>query len=160
MKGTLAFVAFATFLPLHVEAQTDVDDADGAPPGMVAFFDAVTCPPGWTTLPETQGRLLLVVADGAQVGKAIGAPLLDQEDRTHNHTFSATFELGSKSISAAGWPHWAANHEAGEKGSHQASGTTSSSTSGLPFAQFLLCQKSTKGAGKVKLKIKTKPQGN
>src|SRR5688572_26887516 len=87
-------------LALPFRARGEDDRISPVPSGTVAFFDG-KCPAGFRPALETSGRLVVGVLGGDAVGKFVGPPLENQEDRTHVHAFSTTIELPYKSISAA-----------------------------------------------------------
>ena len=133
----LGFVAVAIWQAPLAQAG-DADTAD-VPPGTVAFFGSADsrCPMGWRILADSPGRLLVGVTAPDAIGKSVGKPLSDQEDRTHQHAFSAAVELPYKSISAADGPN---GQGAGAK-KYSTQGDSDPATSGLPFVQLTLCEK-------------------
>jgi hypothetical protein len=114
--------------------------ADDSPAGMVAFFTGTSCPNGWTAASYASGRLVVAVTEGDEVGNTVGTPLSDREDRTHDHGYSTTIDLEHKSISAASG--CCNDQGAKDTDSNEASGTTKKSTSGYPFTQLVICEKS------------------
>lgn len=97
------------------------------------FLDG--CPPNWTELAFTQGRLIVSVVDGNQSGLVLGEPLNDQEDRSHVHTFSGALTLTEKHISSIG----CCDDDGAHNGADPYNGVTTNATSGLPFLQLFLC---------------------
>jgi hypothetical protein len=118
-------------------ALADPPPGDGAPPGMVAFFDGTACPDGWTLAGYAQGRLILGVTSGVFVGAQVGVPLAPEEDRTHAHAFSTMIALAVKSISAAG----GSSSPAAAAQSYSIKGTTGQAPSGLPFIELRACER-------------------
>jgi hypothetical protein len=60
-----------------------------APAGAVMFFDAATCPLGWSVYDAGRGRYLVGLPDGGAAGATVGTALTDHEDRpTGQHTHS------------------------------------------------------------------------
>ena len=116
----------------------DADTAD-VPPGIVAFFGAADsrCPPGFRVPQEASGRLLVGATAADAVGKTVGKPLADQEDRTHVHAFTTQVELPYKSISAADGP----NSQGAAARTYTDKSTTAPAASGLPFVQLTVCEK-------------------
>src|SRR5262249_28222305 len=108
-----------------------------APSGMVAFFTGATCPLGWKASPVAAGRIVIATMDPTAVGRTVGTPLADHEDRTHGHAVAATFALPAKSISAADGN----NDSGGSSGDRTISGGAAMATSGLPFAQLTACER-------------------
>ena len=107
----------------------------GFPQGFTTFFLGDACPPNWVLLNETQGRLILSTDDGSNAGISLNPPLADQEDRQHAHGWSSLIDLPSKSVSAIG----CCDDESCQSGTYPVSGDTTSSTSGYPFLQLILC---------------------
>ena len=61
----------------------------GTPAGMVAFFDAASCPSGWSEHAAARGRYVVGLNPGGALGGTGGSPLGDREDRAagqHGHT--------------------------------------------------------------------------
>jgi hypothetical protein len=110
---------------------------DGVPAGMVAHVTGGMCPPGWTAASNVEGRIVVAVADGKDVGVQVGMPLGDQEDRLHTHTYKGDLILPSKSIAAADGP----NMEGAQAQTYPISRTTNAGPSGLPFVQVTTCVK-------------------
>lgn len=112
---------------------------DGVLPGTVAFFgsDITACPEGWAEADYATGRLVVGVIDEPAVGKVVGKPLANQEDRTHAHAFSAAVDLAYKPVAAGD----GANNQGAKSGSYEVMGATEPSPTGLPFIQLLVCEK-------------------
>lgn len=113
--------------------------AQDVPAGMLAFFaaDQRGCPPGYRDATEASGRLVVGVTSGDAVGKLVGTPLENQEDRTHLHGYSVELELPYKSISAAN----GGNDQGAAAGRYGDNGMTAPAPSGLPFIQLVACVK-------------------
>lgn len=110
---------------------------DGTPAGMVAYVSGGTCPAGWIPASNVEGRIVVAVADGKDVGVQVGMPLADQEDREHTHAYKGNLALPAKSIAAAD----GANVEGAQAQPYDLSGNTQSSPSGLAFVQVTACVK-------------------
>jgi hypothetical protein len=110
---------------------------DGVPSGTIAYFPGGTCPAGWSVATSVQGRLVVAVADGGAAGVQVGAPLGDQEDRMHAHTWSGTVTLASMSLAAAD----GSNDNGAAAQGYAVSGTTDAGASALPFIQIQACEK-------------------
>jgi hypothetical protein len=138
LLGALSALGLGAALRLPRASAGDADTAD-VPPGTVAFFGSPDsrCPNGWRTLQDASGRLLVGATAQEAVGGLVGKPLADQEDRTHQHAYSATVELPYKSISAADGP----NRQGAAAQKYTTQGQSEPSTSGLPFVQLTLCEK-------------------
>jgi hypothetical protein len=130
----LLLAACATLLPARAEGQAA---DDGVPTGMVAFFTAASCPTGWSAASYANGRLVVGVNLAAQVGKTVGNPLADKEDRAHTHPFTVQLTTTVHSISAAD----GSNNQGAAAQMYSWSDATASSTTGLPFIQLLACEK-------------------
>ena len=134
----LAGLALVAVLRLPHATAGDPDTTD-VPPGTVAFFGSADsrCPRGWRSLSDGAGRLLVAVTAADSVGKTVGKPLADQEDRTHQHAYSASVDLPHKSISAADGP----NRQGAAAKKYESQGQSEPAPSGLPFVQLALCEK-------------------
>ncbi|MDI1476811.1 hypothetical protein [Polyangium sp. y55x31] len=112
-------------------------EEDGVPPGMVAHVEGGVCPPGWAPAPNVEGRLVVAVAEGKDVGVQVGEPLGDREDRTHTHDYAGEIALPSKAIAAADGD----NQAGAQAQTYTIAGTTDPGVSGLPFVQVMACVK-------------------
>jgi len=110
---------------------------DGVPAGMMAHVEGGVCPPGWAPAPNVEGRLVVAVAEGKDVGVQVGEPLTDREDRTHTHDYTGELALPSKSIAAAD----GSNQSGAKAQTYTIAGTTEPDTSSLPFVQVRACVK-------------------
>ena len=113
------------------------DLPDTAPPGIVLFASDATCPEGWVPYEPARGRLVVGAPGGGDVGRTVGSPLADREDRQHVHTVTLGLTLAQKNIAAAN----GGNQDGAAPGSHQTTFVTQSVPSGLPFRQLLACKK-------------------
>jgi hypothetical protein len=111
--------------------------ADTAPPGIVLAASEPTCPPGFVPHEASTGRLIVGAETGGDLGKAVGSPLGDREDRTHNHTTTIRFSLNRRNIAALD----GGNDQGADDGEHAAIFATGPATSGLPFRQLRFCLK-------------------
>ena len=135
-KWALLLAALTTALIATQKASGEPTD-DGVPSGMVAYISGGACPVGWTAASNVEGRIIVAVSDGKDVGVQVGMPLGDQEDRQHAHPYKGDLALPSKSIAAAD----GANFEGAQAQSYSISGTTNAGPSGLPFVQVTTCVK-------------------
>src|SRR5689334_18900496 len=90
----LFFGAFSILLVSTFATRTAAgrdDQTEDVPAGTVAFFlrPDGSCPSGFRKATEASGRMLVGVLAGDAVGKQVGMPLSNQEDRTHAHSFMA-----------------------------------------------------------------------
>lgn len=135
-KWVLLFAGLGIGLVGMQNAAGDVTD-DGVPAGMVAYVSGGTCPAGWAAASNVEGRIVIAVAEGKDVGVQMGMPLGDQEDRLHTHGYKGDLALPSKSIAAAD----GANLEGAKAQTYAISGNTNAGPSGLPFVQVTACVK-------------------
>lgn len=112
---------------------------DGVPTGTVAFFGSETdvCPDGWGPAEYAEGRLVVSVVDAPAVGKVVGMPLKNQEDRAHSHAFTTSMDLPYKAVAAAD----GANNQGAQAQVYEVAGSTDPAPTGLPFIQLLVCEK-------------------
>jgi hypothetical protein len=143
--GTLA-VTGALWLVLAPRATAGAPDVgpddDGVPSGTVAFFSfddtGGNCPAGWAPATQVQGRMIVGVNEPDQVGTLVGTPLTDQEDRTHIHAYASVLQLPNRQVPAG----TGGSGPGARNGDHPFSGETENASSGLPFVQLLVCEKS------------------
>lgn len=113
--------------------------ADGLPTGTIAYFHKGACPLGWEPAWSAVGRTL--VPTGVQwVGQTDGQALQDAEDRTHVHDVLGT--LVAQAVSFVGIAG-CCNNGCGGAQAWTVSGQAAAATSGLPYAQLLVCRKSS-----------------
>ncbi len=137
-KALVAALAIGAFVVLgQRRASGGPAEDDGAPSGMIAFVQGGQCPAGWEPALLVEGRLLVGVDDGANVGVEVGEPLGDREDRAHSHAYAGEATLTSKNIAAAD----GSNMTGAEAKSYPVAGTTAEEVSGLPFVQVKACVK-------------------
>jgi len=108
---------------------------EAVPTGFTTFFSGPSCPKGWSELEIARGRLVLSVADGSEAGVTVNQPLGPQEDRVHEHVYSTSIDIPSKSVAAID----CCNDQGAGNGNFPINGDVSNSTSGLPFVQMILC---------------------
>ena len=110
---------------------------DSLPTGTVAWFDAGSCPVGWSLYAAAIGRSLVPTA-GTLAGLAGGEPLASGEDRLHTHAASGQATPGSISYVGIGGE---ANHGPARAETLAVSVTVEPASSGLPYLQLLPCRK-------------------
>ena len=141
-RGSHLLVGLGLCLAMGGRATAEAPGQDGVPSGTVAFFSfddtGGNCPAGWLPAAQAQGRLVVGTTEPADVGVLVGTPLTDQEDRTHIHPYQGTVNLPSRNIAGAD----GGNHNGAQSGDHVVSGNSENSSSGLPFVQLLVCEKS------------------
>jgi hypothetical protein len=109
---------------------------DGIPSGTVAFFaPGAACPTGWMPYDPAAGRMIVGVAAPAAVGRAVGVPLADREDRSHTHEYGGAVTLGARSIAAAN----GSNGQGAAAREYTVSGRSAPATSGQAFLQLRAC---------------------
>ena len=128
-RTTITTRTFFLLLLLVIQIQTQI------PSGFTTFFDTANCPSGWNELSVAKGRLIVSTTSSSDVGITVNNPLEDREDRVHQHYFETDISLTVKSISADG----CCNSQGACAGDYKVLGNTTSSTSGLPFVQLILC---------------------
>jgi hypothetical protein len=110
---------------------------DPYPKGAIAFFKRDACPPEWTPYEPAVGRTLLPTVGGTPPGGVNGAPLESGEDRTHTHKWSTAFSVGAVSFATFD----GSNDGVARAGTVPFAGTTEPASSGVPYAQLLVCKK-------------------
>lgn len=142
-KHALSRFAFAAGLlalaagGLLGSARGDAPPSDEVPAGAVANFAGGACPEGWAPADKVEGRAVVGVTDGANVGVSVGKPLGDREDRTHQHAFDANVTLSPKGLFALD----GSNKDGAAAKTYKVSGVTSARTSGMAFVQVQSCVK-------------------
>lgn len=112
---------------------------DALPVGAISFFKAQTCPRGWSLYTAAVGRAVVPSVTNAAAGVTTGDPLQSGEDRPHKHAMTGQIQVGSvRFVGIAG----EANHGPAEAGARPVSAQTDNIPAGLPYVQFLPCQKS------------------
>jgi hypothetical protein len=107
--------------------------------GTVAFFLGRTCPAGWAQPDYAKGRLILATTNNAAVRiQNSQPPLADKEDRKHTHPYTTEFKIEHKSICAA---CRCCTSQGAHAGLYQANGFMNEASTGLPFIQYLVCEK-------------------
>jgi hypothetical protein len=110
---------------------------DGAPKGMLVFVAGGECPAGWVRVFDVEGRIVVGAIYPEDVGIQVGLPLGDREERAHEHAYSGEITLPAKNLVAAN----GGNQSGAAAGVYPIEGTTSKSTSALPFVQVQGCVK-------------------
>jgi len=135
-------VCLSLGLTLGRRATAETPGQDRVPKGTVAFFSfddtGGNCPAGWVSATQVQGRLVVAVSQPPDVGVMVGTPLSDQEDRTHTHQYDSVVNLPSRNVAGSN----GGNNQGASAGDHPLTGTTQGASSGLPFVQLLVCEKS------------------
>lgn len=119
---------------------------DNTPQNMISFFMQVGCPAGWSVATEAQGRLLLGVASGdsTEIGKTVGDPLTDQEDREHSHDYETTVHFSKKDIEGDNSCCNTQGAGDGDKNVPKSQpGTTASASSNTPLIQLTVCKRTS-----------------
>lgn len=109
------------------------------PPGTLLFFDAQSCPAGWSQAKATQGRFLVGLPSRGAPGASFGGPpLAAKEDRVHAHTVQGAFSTNAQGIALA------AGCCAGgyaQNGAYTLQSATDINPAGLPYIEYLQCRK-------------------
>jgi len=71
---------------------TPVAQAEQAqlPAGIVSFFATDACPPGWTSVEQAEGRVIIGATQSADVGERLGEPVTGSGLTSHVHTYDFT----------------------------------------------------------------------
>ncbi|HTR39552.1 MAG TPA: hypothetical protein VMH80_26950 [Bryobacteraceae bacterium] len=110
------------------------------PRGTAIFYEGLRCPTGWSELQDAEGRF--PVAEQQPYGAFGGPPLQPREDRAHSLSYSGSVKIPGQAILAfGGGAEGFAN-----SGTYHISGSTSSSSTGMPYLQLLQCSKDSEGA--------------
>ncbi|MFP5515285.1 MAG: hypothetical protein ACLGJC_19640 [Alphaproteobacteria bacterium] len=116
--------------------------ADGLPRGTIAYFSK-SCPSGWSTYDNANGRFLVPVPIGGGVAAMIGVPLSSVDAAgMHTHTAETTVNPGnvqrqenSGSTKQRAAPQPVKSNEA----------TSTQATALLPAVSYLVCRKTDDG---------------
>ncbi len=110
---------------------------DPFPALTVSYFNATSCPAGWTPYEPASGRAIVPVAPEGGVLAAVGTPLPSGSLPLHRHTLTTTLNLGDVGyLAIAG----CCNGSLAEGGKHTL-GFGLSEGGNLPYVQMLACQK-------------------
>lgn len=112
---------------------------DGMPPGTIAWFDATTCPNGWTAHTPAVGRTLVPVGEAGPAGGVFedGTPLASGAEPTHFHVASGSVELGRQRFAGVA----GGGNPLAAPGTVAVTGTSAPSALGLPYLQLRACRK-------------------
>jgi hypothetical protein len=112
---------------------------DPFPRGMVSFFRAEACPPGWGVLLAAHGRTIVPApTDGALAGLPVGTALADGEDRQHGHD-GAVLGVAIADVSFVGIV--GGGNGVGASGTVNVGVSGAAGAAGLPYVELLACQK-------------------
>ena len=109
------------------------------PAGTVAFFATAACPSGWAPAKYAAGRLVVATTHGVNLRRQVGTALKNAEDRAHAHAFETKVSINFKEIAGA---ESCCNGRAAKAGTYTTKGETGEASSGLPFVQLVICEKS------------------
>jgi len=87
-----------------IAALEEKPEFDPIPLGTVAFFKLESCPSGWTSLEELQGRYVVGLPERGELAARVGQPLANRENRSvgvHVHALTSV-EAHSHTLSDAG----------------------------------------------------------
>ncbi len=138
MRPRIVLLMFVVVASIATSPSARAQTTSDVPSGTLAFFsqETTTCPDGWTVAEEAQGSLLLATTSADAAGTGNGQqPLGDREDRMHGHCFEAGIKVDHKNMEGAS----GGSNAVGEAGTYFLQGNTGKATSGLAFAQLLLC---------------------
>jgi hypothetical protein len=131
------------------------------PAGAVMFFNLESCPAGWGVLAGAQGRYLVGLTHGGNLGAQVGSALRNREERDvarhthavtdpgHSHTIYSVVDKDTGGQSGGSQPYFRRMQTANDAPSITKTGTTgitlkpAGETSGTtaPYLQLLVCQK-------------------
>lgn len=125
-----------------LSAATVAHAADGLPNGTVAYF-AKSCPSGWSTYDNANGRFLVPVPSGGGVAAMIGTPLsgVDAAGK-HTHTADTTVNPGNVQRQENSG---STKQRAAPQPVKSDKATSSPATSLLPAVSYLVCKKTDDG---------------
>ncbi len=107
------------------------------PTGTLAFFEAETCPEGWSRSLSHQGRFMLGLIESATpMTTEGGAPLAPSEVRSHTHGVATSINVASHRLSLASGCCF---HSSGCHGEYHISASTAETSSQLPYLSLLGC---------------------
>jgi len=121
---------------LHATACATSDD--GLPTGAISFFNLTACPAGWAPSTDSYGRFTVAVPATEGIALQVGNPLSNQANPTHEHSFASSIKVSSAEYVLIGG---CCNHDLASDGTKNFSGDTDFSTTGLPYIQYLACEK-------------------
>lgn len=127
----------------QAESTVSLVDEIPVPAGTIAFFNGIddTCPSGFSAPRSAAGRLIVGVAVGNEVGGTVNQALDNGENRKHKHDYSFTVDIKSKGITASSS---CCNRSGAKKDNLDiAERITDDSSSGLPFLQLIVCERSS-----------------
>ncbi|MEK9143391.1 MAG: hypothetical protein AAB481_02070, partial [Patescibacteria group bacterium] len=131
----------------------------GVPATGVMFFNAASCPTGWTELTAARGMTMVGLPAAGTLAGTVGTAFTNLENRTHTHTgpshthtgpshshsISSQYNAESHSMSATSLAAAQTTSSSGT-GSTSADGTgatgTAATSNVIPYIQLLACQKS------------------
>jgi len=153
---------FALFMLITLALTVTPARASGdVPAGAVMFFNLETCPAGWIVLPGAQGRYLVGLTAGGNLGMQVGTALKNQEERTvsqhthavtdpgHSHTVYSVVDKNTGGQSGGSQPYFRRMQTATDQTSITKTGTTGITVqpegevrgTTAPYLQLLVCQK-------------------
>ncbi|MEO1090266.1 MAG: hypothetical protein AAFX81_06525 [Pseudomonadota bacterium] len=143
---TLALVGATSCLVIAAPIGRALAD-DDTKEGTVAFFMETGCPEGWSVATSAEGRLLLGVTDSDKFtigGQGGGDALTNEDDRLHTHQYATSVSLATHHIEG---DHSCCNTDGASPGNKNVPetqpGVSNGGTSGLPFAQLTVCEKTS-----------------
>ncbi|WP_434623133.1 hypothetical protein [Azospirillum sp. B2RO_4] len=125
-----------------VSAAMAAHAADGLPKGTIAYF-AKSCPSGWSSYDNANGRFLLPVPSGGGVAAMIGTPLggVDAAGK-HSHTAGTTVNPGNVQRQENSGSR---KQRAAPQPVKSEQATSSPPTALLPAVSYLVCKKTDDG---------------
>ena len=141
-RASIASLALGAIVAVMVTrrrvASADESPGDGVPSGALGYFArGEGCPMGWEPATQAQGRFAVGTVDPAGVGRTVGTPLQNREDRTHTHSASGAVTLAPRAIAAAD----GSNNSGARAGMYPVMVTSGPASSGLGYVQLRPCVK-------------------
>jgi len=122
------------------------------PSGVIAYFDGIACPAGWSPVTIAEGRYLVGLRPSGTLGGFQGTPLTNLEDRPvgqhthsinqspHSHTYVPPVALGTGSGNSSAKVGGAAQTSA-DLISISINNSGSTPGTNAPYVQYLVCKK-------------------
>lgn len=125
----------------------------GIPDGLLAYFDAETCPEGWSEFTPARGRALVAVLQPDEIGVTVATPLDTEVPLPHGHSLSVTFDIPGAGIAGS---TSCCNTEPGASGAFTVEGDLESADSDVPTIALRVCRRDrTEGPPEAGLSLPT-----
>ncbi|MEO0421835.1 MAG: hypothetical protein AAF184_05835 [Pseudomonadota bacterium] len=122
------------------ERADDGNNADALLPFQASFFNATSCPTGWTAFEAASGRFIVPLASaGNNLGAAGGQALASGEVPQHQHRLTGTISLEDRSYAAI---TGCCNNSLARKTDVGINGLSEGALASIPYVQLLMCLRS------------------